>query len=133
MTGQRLSWARERRTNAWTYFGWWFTAYNGASLLLRVVLRSHQEDYFAFWGWLCLVSVTALAYGLFRARRDEAGTVAYRPTRFAWVVVIGFNIGAFVIIWFTDNTSARLVGRGVVSLLLLLLIAMDCLRRSLRR
>ena len=122
------------RANVWTGYGGLMAFLAEFNLLLRIVTRSHQEDYLGFWGWSCAVWFTALGYGIVRAGMDDGKGMPPRPVSPAeHTIAIAFLVGTVVVVWFTDNTSARLLGRGVVFLLLLLLIAADCLRRSLRR
>ena len=68
----RNSWSQRLRANAWTTYGTFLAFYFGCGLLLRVVFRSHQDDYLGFWSWFFLVSLAGAGYGFVRARHDAA-------------------------------------------------------------
>jgi hypothetical protein len=102
------------------------TGFFGLGLLLRVVLRSQQRDYLGFWSWFFLVSLLGVGYGILCARRDRAVGISSRPISLTQNVVAGIlAVSGFLIVWFTDNTSARMIGRYLVGLLVGALIAVD--------
>ena len=119
-------WTQLFEANVWTRYGAWMTLHFGLGLLLRVVLRSQQDDYLGFWGWFLLVSLAGVGYGIVRARRDRAAGISPRPiSRTENLLAATLAVSAFLIIWFTDNTSARMVGRYLVALLVAARIAFD--------
>ena len=73
-------------------------------------------------------------YGIVRARRNRAAGISPRPISRTENVLAGtLAVSAFLIIWFTDNTSARMVGRYLVALLVAALIAVDWAMRHRRQ
>lgn len=110
------------------------TCFFGLGLLLRVVLRSQQDDYLGFWSWFFLVSLVCVGYGVLSARRDRAVGISSRPITHTDNLLAGtLAVSGFLIVWFTDNTSARMIGRYLVGLLVAALIAVDWAIRHRRQ
>ena len=127
-------WSQLLRANVWTGYGAWITLHFGLGLLLRVVLRSQQDDYLGFWGWFFLVSLAGVGYGILCARRDREAGISSRPISRTENLLAGtLAVSAFLIIWFTDNPSARMIGRYLVGLLVVVLIAVDWAIRHRRQ
>ena len=77
-------------------------------------------------GWFFLVSLVGAGYGFVRARRDAAaGITLGRISRAENAVAGGLALAFTLIIWMTDNPSARMPGRYVVAVLVAALIAVD--------
>lgn len=130
----RNSWTQRLRANAWTTYGTLLAFYFGCGLLLRVVLRSHQDDYLGFWGWFFLVSLVGAGYGFVRVLHDAAAGVAPGAiSRTANLLAGALAISTTLVIWFTDNTSARMQGRYFVALLVAVLMAVDSITRYWRK
>jgi hypothetical protein len=128
------SWTQRLRANAWTTYGTVLAFYFGCGLLLRVVLRSHQQDYLGFWGWFFLVSLAGAGYGFVRARQDTAaGVVPGRISRTKHLLAGALAVCTTLVIWFTDNTSARMEGRYLVAFLVAALMAVDSVTRYWRK
>ena len=98
------------------------------------MLRSQQDDYLGFWGWFFLVSLAGVGYGILRARRDRAAGMSPRPISRTENLLAGtLAVSTFLIIWFTDNTSAQMIGRYLVALLVAALIGVDWTIRHRRQ
>jgi hypothetical protein len=129
----RNSWTQLLRANVWTTSGAFLAFSFGFGLLLRVVLRSHQDDHLGFWSWFFLVSLAGAGYGFVRARQDTAAGAAPRPiSRTENLIAGALAVSATLIIWFTDNTSARMQGRYLVAFLVAALMATDSVIRHWR-
>lgn len=130
----RNSWTQRLRANAWTTYGTFLAFYFGCGLLLRVVLRSHQEDYLGFYGWFFLVSLSGAGFGFVRARHDAAAGVAPGPiSRTENLLAGALVVSTTLVIWSTDNTSARMQGRYLVAFLAAALMAVDLISRYWRK
>lgn len=128
------SWTRRLNANVWTTFGTWMVFHFGFGLLLRVFPLNQAGDYIGFWGWFLLVSMAGAGYGYVRAAQDAAYGIASRPISRAEKVLAGvLAVSATVIVFATDNTSARMPGRYIVALLVATLIVVDSVARRWRR
>jgi len=129
----RNSWRQLLRANVWTGYGSYLAVSFGSGFLLRLVLQSHQEDYVGFSLWLLLVSLAGAGYGFVRARQDRSeGTIQRPVSRIENVLASVLAISATIIIVATDNTSARMLGRYTVALLVAVLAVVDSVARHRR-
>ena len=130
----RKSWTRRLTANVWTTYGTGMVFNFGFGLLLRMFPLNQAGDYIGFWGWFLLVSMAGAGYGLVRAGQDAANGIASRPISHAENVIAGvLAVSVILIIFATDNTSARMPGRYIVGLLVATLIVVDSVTRRWRR
>ena len=110
------------------------TLHFGLGLLLRMVFGTENNDYLGFWGWFFLFSLAGAGYGFVRVRQDDAAGIEPRPRgRTDNLLWAAFAVPVFLIIWFTDNTSARMPGRYLVALIVAILMVVDSIKRHYRR
>ena len=127
---ERRLWNQLLRANVWTAYGSLLALNFGFGLLLRVVLRSHEDDYVGFWGWFFLVSLFGAGYGFVRTRKDRADGIARRPiSRSEKLLASMLAVFTIIIVFATDHTSGRMPGRYLVALLVAVLMAVDSIVR----
>jgi hypothetical protein len=126
----RKSWTRRLTANVWTTYGTAMVLNFGFGLLLRMFPLNQAGDYIGFWGWFLFVSMAGAGYGFVRAGQDAANGIASRPISRAQNVLAGaLAVSVILIIFATDNTSARMPGRYIVALLVAALIVVDSVTR----
>ena len=134
MAESERKWVQLLSANVWTTYGSWMVLHFGLGLLLRMFPLHQAGDYIGFWGWFLLVSLSGAGYGAFRARQDAAAGLAHRPiSRTEYVLAAVFAVSVSVIVFATDNTSARMPGRYLVAVLVAVLIVVDSISRRSRR
>ena len=130
MAESERKWVQLLSANVWTTYGSWMVLHFGLGLLLRMFPLHQAGDYIGFWGWFLLVSLSGAGYGAFRARQDAAAGLARRPiSRTEYVLAAVFAVSVIVIVFATDNTSARMPGRYLVAVLVAVLIVVDSISR----